>query len=314
MSTVLGVFFDAILPVLAVVLIGYVAGRRGVLDPTAAGAINRFVFMIALPALVFRLIAFAPLETFPWAPAIAFLVVELVVMALGYVVARRGFGRPPVESMLLGMTAGFTNHVLLVLPIAKALFGEEAARPIVAIIVIDSVALFSVAVILLDLARDGGTGGTVRRAIGAIGRNPPVLAILAGLGVATVQAPLPEGAQFFLRFLGDAAAPAALCALGAVLAHRATSSDGAAPITLPVAIVALKLAVAPTLLWCAAAPAFALPTDEAVIALLTAAGPCGAMPFVLALQFGAPTATIARAILISTVASGVTLTIVANLV
>ena len=44
--------------------------------------------------------------------------------------------------------------------------------------------------------------------------------------------------------------------------------------------------------------------DKAEIALLVAAGPCGAMPFVIALQYGIKTDTIARAILIST---GITL-------
>ena len=49
-------------------------------------------------------------------------------------------------------------------------------------------------------------------------------------------------------------------------------------------------------------------------AMLVAAGPAGAMPFVLALQYDVPVAAIARTILISTVGSLVTVTAITQLV
>jgi predicted permease len=48
-------------------------------------------------------------------------------------------------------------------------------------------------------------------------------------------------------------------------------------------------------------------------AMLVAAGPTGAMPFVLALQYQAPVAAIARAILISTLGSLVTVTLMSQI-
>jgi hypothetical protein len=47
--------------------------------------------------------------------------------------------------------------------------------------------------------------------------------------------------------------------------------------------------------------------------MLVAAGPTGAMPFILALQYQVPVATIARTILISTLGSLVTVTLMTQL-
>ena len=49
--------------------------------------------------------------------------------------------------------------------------------------------------------------------------------------------------------------------------------------------------------------------DPQESALLVAAGPAGAMPFVLAVQYKVPVAAIARAILYSTLGSLVTVTV-----
>ena len=51
------VFFNAVLPVFAVVAVGFAFGRGGLFDFSAALALNRFVFYAALPLLLFRLIA-----------------------------------------------------------------------------------------------------------------------------------------------------------------------------------------------------------------------------------------------------------------
>jgi len=49
------VFFNAVLPVFAVVAVGFAFGRAGLFDFQAALIINRFVFFAALPLLLFRL-------------------------------------------------------------------------------------------------------------------------------------------------------------------------------------------------------------------------------------------------------------------
>jgi predicted permease len=66
--------------------------------------------------------------------------------------------------------------------------------------------------------------------------------------------------------------------------------------------VGIKIALHP-LLALFALSALTVETAAADILLLVSAGPCGAMAFVIALQYGVRTETLARAILISTVLS-----------
>ena len=77
-------------------------------------------------------------------------------------------------------------------------------------------------------------------------------------------------------------------------------------------IVGLKVVAHPLLAWLlfSSAAGLAHPAWTSS-ALLVAAGPCGAMPFVLALQYKVNVATIARAVGYSTVISLVTLALMA---
>lgn len=293
------VFFSSILPVFAVALIGFIAAKRAVFDAASASVVNKFVFMIAMPALLFRLVSGAPIDAFPWDAALGYLAVEIVIIAIGALIARKVFRRSLTESFLLGMAAGFSNHVIIILPIMLALYGEVAVRPVVAIIMIDALIVFSAFILILDLAASDGKQGAVRRLASALFRNPPVIAMIAGLVVALLGVPIPEGVNFFTQFLGNAAPPAALFALGVVLASRSDKPEIAAPII----FTALKLLAMPALIWLLFNYLAPIEEGQARVVLLASTAPCGAMPFVLALQFGAPTATIARAILISTTLS-----------
>jgi predicted permease len=75
----------------------------------------------------------------------------------------------------------------------------------------------------------------------------------------------------------------------------------------------LKVIVHPLLAWLLLSSATTL-TNPAwtSTALLVAAGPCGAMPFVLALQYKINVTTIARAIGYSTLVSLITLAVMAS--
>lgn len=117
-------------------------------------ALNRFVFYAALPLLLFRLIATSPFARYEWSLVLAFLLAELIVYAVGYVVARYIFERSWSESLLLGMSVAFANQVFFVLPIARQLYGDAGAIPVVAISTFDVVVLLTGTIIVLDATRE----------------------------------------------------------------------------------------------------------------------------------------------------------------
>ncbi len=69
----------------------------------------------------------------------------------------------------------------------------------------------------------------------------------------------------------------------------------------------------PLVAWALVSVAFQVDPEWSNPAMLVAAGPTGAMPFVLALQYKVPVATIARTILITTLGSLITVTVMTQI-
>jgi hypothetical protein len=305
LQSVLQTFLNPVLPVFAILGFGAAFAWRGLFDAAAAAVLNRFVFFVGVPALLLSLLSRVDVAHFDWRLLAAYFASEAVVYAGGAAFARLVLRRGWRESLLLGMTASFVNHLLFVLPMARVLYGEAASAPIAGIIAIDSALIFSAHVIGLEVAEHGlhSLGQVARKLLG----HPLLLAISAGLAVNLLGVPLHAGLMTFMGFTGAAAAPVALFALGIVLwSSGERRADPAAGV-----IAALKVAVHPLLAWWLFGQVPALDPGWSGPALLVAAGPCGAMPFVLALQYRVPVATIARAIVYSTLASLLTLAVMA---
>ncbi len=298
------VFLDAVFPVFAVVLIGYAGARGRLFDTPMAAAVNRFVFYVALPVLLFRLIASARPETFQWGLLGAYFAIEIVIYATGFAIARYGFGRTARESLLIGMSGAFANHVFFVLPIAQVLFGPAAAVPIVAIITVDAVVLFGGTTMIMQATGEDAKGASVAAVLAKLARNPAVIGIAAGIAGLLAGVPVVGGLDLFTDFVGGTAAPVSLFALGVMLAAGEIRARSA----LPFVVSVLKLLAMPAAAWAAFTLWLDAPPALAGPALMAAAGPAGAMPLVLALQYGQSTATIARIILYTTVGSLVTVT------
>lgn len=305
MLVIIQSFLNPIFPIFAIMLVGIVLARRGVFDAGAAQSINRFVFFAAVPALLFNLISVAPLEQLNFPLLAIYLAGELVVFTSGVFLARLVFKKEMGESILLGMACCFVNHVFFVLPIAVVLYGEQAAVPITAIIVIDTTLIFAGTIVGLEIASHRGesTWQVVRTFL----RNPVLVAIGVGLLTNISGLPVHDGIRTFASFVGNAAPPAALFSLGIILAGtRFAETDHAA-----LAATGLKLLVHPLIVWVllslagGADPLWHAPT------VLVAAGPCGAMPFVLALQYKIRAESIGMAIIYSTIGSLVTLSVIA---
>ena len=173
------VALSAVLPVFALLAIGFVLGRMGVFDHAMALAVNRFVFLISVPALIFGLLARSPFEQFNWLALAAFAAIELVMYGAGFVVARYAFRRDRRESLLIGLATAFANHLLFVLPIATTLFGAGIAAPIVSIASVDALFIYGGTLLAMDAL--GETGTSIARVLRAVAKNPQILATIGGL-------------------------------------------------------------------------------------------------------------------------------------
>lgn len=300
----LDALLNSVLPIFAIVGIGMAFSRLKLFDVEGATALNRFVYYIAVPIMLFRLLALGDFGRFDWLLLLGYLATELALYALSFFIFWKVLKRGVAESILLALAVIFANHFFYVLPIAVAHFGPAIAPQIGALIAVDVVLFYGGTVVLLELI--GGRSNRVSgvQTILKVVANPPIIAISLGVLASLLKLPLDNGLGVFAKFVGDAAAPCSLFALGVVLAAQKYKGGQ----LVPWIIVAVKLLGVPLAAFLVLVFGFGFELPRVAAAIIVTAGPVGAMPFVLALQYGEPNAEIARAILLSTGISLATLT------
>lgn len=301
---------EAVLPLFALIVLGFAAGKARMLDESGVRALAAFVFNFAMPPLLFRLMARTTLDDIAEPGfAIGYLYAEALMFVGGAIVAGLVFRRGFSEMAIQGFGGTFSNGVLLGLPLLLSVFGERGAVPALIVIVLDIV-LFAVVTILLEVARtdDGraraGAGRRVGRSVVAVIRNPILSSTVLGLLWGATGIELPVALDRTLEFAGQAGPPAALFALGASLAMRRIAGNlGPAG-----AMVVFKLALHPTAFFLIGTTV--VPLDPFLLAagMVFAACPVGANVYIFAETYKAGVATASTAILASTLLSMATIT------
>lgn len=297
----LQILIHDILPVFAMLALGFVMGRAGTASQDEARSVNRIAFLTLQPPLIFLLLTGLDLSALRLdAVALYALYALCEVAAFGgtVLIARLVFRRELAEAWLLGMAVVFVNSLLYVWPISVLIYGEAAAMPVTAVVALDSSVSFSFFIISSELIAGRGMPGRAGR---RLLRNPVLITILLALAVNFSGFTIPDPVETAARFAGAAAAPMTLFALGVVL-----SSHSVTPSPTVLAVAGLKLVAFPLLVW-AAFTALSPENPWQGLFVLTSAGPSGAMAFSLALLHGVRTDAIAPVIIWTSVLSLISL-------
>ncbi len=305
MLLIVETFLNPIFPIFAIMLVGIILAKRKIFDFAAAQTINKFVFYAVLPPMIFSLTASAPLRQLNFTILILYVLSEIGLFVITTYIVRTFLKRNMVEAVLLGMASFFANHVFFILPIATILYGDQAVLPLSAVITIDMVIVFCGMIVGLEVVSH--RGDSYLSVAASFLYNPILVAIALGLIVNILAIELHEGIETFITFAGKAAPPAALFSLGIIMAEtRIGQVDSGALL-----VTAMKIIIHPLIIWLFFSWVANLDVTWSKTVLLTSAGPCGVMPFVLALQYKVKADSIGLAIVYSTVASLFTLSIIA---
>ncbi|MEM7746008.1 MAG: AEC family transporter [Pseudomonadota bacterium] len=298
---------DVVLPVFAIVATGYICGWRKLLGADSSEALNKFVYWVALPALLFKAMAEVELAEVWNGPFIAaFAGASVATWAIASIVGRVFFRLNGAEAALHGLNGAYPNTGFMGIPLVIAAYGEEAALPAIVATVV-SVLSVSLAVVPIEIARQGTSRllPLIGRVVGALIRNPMIAAPFAGLIWSPLDLDLPRSVQTFTGILGAAAGPCALFSVGLFLVGKPLR-DGSVEIA---SMTLSKLIVHPLLTAFAVLVLF--PTDalSAKVAILSAALPIGSGPFVLAQAQGIYVRRTSTVMLVTTVASVLTISV-----
>jgi len=294
------------LPFFALIGLGWAAGKLRFFPEVATEWLTRFVFYFALSAMLFRFAANLSVgDIFDPAFALAYLTgcTAVYILAFGVALARR-VSIP--EASIEAQCAVIGNTGFLGVPMLTLLLGPAAAGPVLMVLAIDLIVFSSLFTLIITASREGHLSPRIVKVL-VLGllRNPMIVAMVAGLAWSALRLPMPAPAEEFLALLGAAATPGALFAIGASLA-----SKSAERLSVALWLSFAKLFLHPAAVAFAALWLFAVDPFAAGVMIAAAALPVAGNVFILARHYGVAPQRVSASILISTVASILTVSAV----
>jgi len=302
MSSVLNV----LLPIFALILVGFVCRRTHRLGPTAASEINRMVVWLCLPALLFTSTATATWEQI-WHPGfVATFTLGTLAMFVVTLALRWKKAGHLADASIDALSASYANTGYIGIPLCVMVLGSGGLEPALIASLLVVCVLFGLALVCIEvgLQSEAQVHHIVFKVLVALAKNPLVISPILGACWAMTGAPLPAPASKFLGLLGAATTPCALISLGLFLAQKQQGPREGTSL-----LVLIKLVAHPVLTWFLAYKVFHLPPLWAHSALLLSALPTGTGPFMLAEYYKREASVVSSTILVSTLGSLVTLSV-----
>ncbi len=283
-------FVETIIVVFALIAIGYGAAATRLVRPTTGDGLSDFVFTIAVPLLLFRTIATASFDHgLPFLMWCAYFASVIVTWTTAHLVMSSVFGRDARAGVVSGVTAGFSNLVLLGVPFVTGIFGEPGLAVLSQLVSVHLPLMMIASILLFDWAmrKDGesvqraGVSAMVKSFLRQLLSNPLIIGIFAGLATRASGIEIPGVIDRVIATLASVAGPVALFAIGVSL--KGYGIGGQIPQSL--VVVGLKLVLMPGVMLIMALLT-GLPELPAKVMVAAASLPAGVNSWLIASRFG----------------------------
>ena len=291
--------FLGLTPFIFITFLGFIFGKLKVLDLSHAKILNLFLFYIAVPALIIRLLAQNEIGQVDLKQIISYLIMQSICGIIAYLITSKYFKRPVPESIIWSLTVALSNHVTLLLPITEIYFQQNVITQVASIILMDGVILLSVIAFFLELSTKKNVN--LFTFFKNLFFNPFILSVIIGLLILLLnfnidQTPI----DYTLSKLAACVSPVGLFAIGIILSFYTVNIIN----KLSVSISVLKLIISPIILLLIGLLFFnsGLPS-EIPGAFFVSVAPCGVTAIVLCSAYNVSPENIIKAIFVSTIAS-----------
>lgn len=299
------------MPLFMLAAFGYAIVRLGKWPKSIPDGLARFVFSIALPMMLFRM-----MSTFSEQPPvdvrllIVFFGSCLLVFMLGRLIATKLFKLDGISGSVFALGGIFSNNVMIGMPIAILLLGEAALPSVALVLVFNGLILWTLLTISVEWSLNGsltlaGFGKTLK----GVFKNPIIIGIISGTLFSLTGLPMPAVIDQPLVMIAQIAAPLSLIVLGMGLAEYKINDGWQISGT----ICLLKLIVQPFVVWLLAI-LLRLPPMETQVVVLLGSMAVGVNVYLMACQFNALVAPIASSLLLSTILSAMTTPLIMALI
>lgn len=278
---------SVLLPDFSLIAIGWLLCRYTPLNRTLWDGVERLVYVVLFPVLLFGSIVRHPISL----DALASLGgAGLTIAGTGIVLAAALRAWPQRDPSLhaSGQQVAFRFNSYIALALSERLAGAQGLAWM-AVLISACVPVCNVAAVW-PLARHGGHGY-----LRELARNPLIIATLAGLLATALSLRLPEFAATTLQRIGNAALPLGLMAVGAGLRFGALrEGPGLAAALLAIRHLVLPVVALALVLW------LQWPAAQQAVIVAYAATPTAPTSYVLAARMGGHAAYVAGLVTVST--------------
>lgn len=225
----MGPVFQALIPVVTLIVLGFLIVRVGWLRAEGMRDISNVAFLVLAPALLFRSMATVHLAEIDFTPVAIYFCAIWIVFAI--IMAKHGFNK---RAAVLALSTTFSNTLMIGVPLVSMAYGQEGLVTLFALMSVHSLIMLTMVTSIVEFAdaREANSsadtagwssrlislGLTLMRATKATLLHPVPLPILIGLLYSTTGLTIPLPLDQTLQLIGSAFSPIALMLVGATLA------------------------------------------------------------------------------------------------
>ena len=299
---------SALLPVVLLIFVGFVAGRAGLVRGESVRDLSNLVFLVLTQALLFRTMATSHVEDLDFRPVMQyFLVAGLLFFAMLAVYGGNS------RASVMALAGIFSNTLMIGVPLVGLAYGQAGQVLLFTLISLHALVLLSIATLVLELqvaheeAAQSGDAHSIWRTVGSAVRNsiihPVPLPILVGIAYSFTGWGLHPLVDKPLVLLGNAFSPLALVLVGITLSQTAVGQQWKMALRLSL----VKTVLHPVLM-AAAGWLMGLRGMPLGVMVLAAGLPIGANVFLFSQRYRKEEEMITSAVAVSTTVALLTIT------
>ena len=271
--------FSTIIPIFAVVILGFFARKKGFMPPDFLSPANRLVYYLAIPAMIFRAVAKASFVTEFNATVLLVVLSSAFLAYLGAWIGGHFTRWPTARIGSFIQCSAHGNLGYIGIPVAFYFIGSSglAKASILAGFLMIMQNILSVLALQAHSSAERNRGHKIRDMAEKLIHNPIIISAAAGMVVSFFQIPLPAVLHRFLDILSGLAPPMSLLLIGASLSIQVMRKN----ISSVAGAVAIKLIGLP-LVGFAAFTLLGVPADQYLPGLILLATPTATVAYVMA--------------------------------
>ena len=303
------------IPIFLVILLGYILRKIGIITESFVAAANKYVFVVALPVMLFRDIATSDILVSARGSFVFFCMIVTITMFLLVWLFSWLFLKDKSMVGAFAQASARGSAAILGVAFVENICGNAGMAPLM---IVSAVPFFNIlSVIILTFSADMGKGAvvsdaaarnqerkkTIKKAFLNILKNPIIIGIFVGIPFALLQIKLPVIMTRSIQYVSQTATPLALLAIGGGF----DKNEAMTRVKPACAAAFIKLVLLPAVFLPIAAQ-FHFMSSEMVAILIMLSSPSTVSCYVMAKNMGNDEVLTSNAVVITTLMSSVTLT------